>query len=410
MKDEFFRILDIVEGAYPNPENMRLPIVPKICMAMAARGHSVNLIISGPLNKDIGELFGVGEQASKQPNWSLGGFNLKSFPAFSKWAFSPAMINRAASYARRADIIFVHSVYSFPVLMGSLLAQLYRKPYIIWTHGALAPFMWHKGANYKRIYEKLLARRILNQAAAIVFTSHGEREETKFLRLKAPSVIIPHGFDTRPYEHLPERGAFRAKFLQGHTGPVVLFLSRLNIKKGLDILVQSFAYVIERIPNARLAIVGNSDPISFQQYVQTRLREYGVENSAVLTGPLYGLAKLQAFADADVFVLPSYEENFGSVIFEAMASRIPVVISDTLNYANEVEGYEAGLVVRRYPQEFAAATLKLLIDNALRQRMGQNGLQMARAYSWETFGAKTERAIQFISKGKLLPVDLTMQK
>ncbi len=410
MKDEFFRILSFVEGAYPNPEDMRLPIVPEICKALSVRGHSVRLMIGGFLNKDIGEMYGVGEQTSGQPNWSLKGFRLQGFPALSKWAFSPAMIIRLASYARGADIIYLHSLYSFPVLIGFVLAQLYHKPYLLWTHGVIAPFLWRKGWNHKRIYEKLLGRRILNQAAAVVFTSQGEREETKFLRLKAPSVIIPHGFDTGPYEHLPERGAFRAKFLQGHTGPVVLFLSRVNIKKGLDILVQSFAYVIERIPNVRLAIVGNSDPISFQQCVQAWLREYGVEKSAVLTGPLYGLAKLQAFADADVFVLPSYEENFGSVIFEAMASRIPVVISDTLNYANEVAGYEAGLVVRRYPQEFAAATLKLLIDNALRRRMGRNGLQMARVYSWETCGEKIERATQFISKGKLLPGDLTLQK
>jgi len=264
--------------------------------------------------------------------------------------------------------------------------------------------------NRKRIYEKLVARHILKKAAAIVFTSQGEREEIQFLRLKTPSVIIPLGFDTRPFEHLPERGAFRAEFLQGHTGPVVLFLSRLNMKKGLDILVRSFAQVVERVPDARLAIVGNSDPISLQQRVQTWLREYGVTKRAVLTGPLYGLAKLQAFADADVFVLPSYEENFGSVIFEAMASRIPVVISDTLNYANEVEGYETGLVARRDPQEFANAIVRLLGDPDLRRRMGEKGLQLARAYSWETCGEKIDQTIQCILQGKSLPADLTLEK
>jgi glycosyltransferase involved in cell wall biosynthesis len=410
MSDEFLRILTFVEGAYPNPEHMRLPIVPEICMALTARGHSVNLMVGGLLNKNIGELFGVGEDASGQANWSLKGLYVKSFPAFSKWSFSPAMINQTASYARRADIVLLQSLYSFPVLLGYLLSQRYRKPYCLWPHGALAPFLWHKSVSRKRIYEKLVARHILNQAAAIVFSSEGEREEVQFLRLKAPSVIIPHGFDTRPYEHLPERGAFRADFLQGHTGPVVLFLSRLNIKKGLDVLVRSFAQLIKRVPDARLAIVGNSDPISFQQRIQTWLREYGVTKSAVLTGPLYGLAKLQAFADADIFVLPSYEENFGSVIFEAMASRIPVVISDTLNYASEVEGYEAGLVVRRDSQEFALASLKLLTDAALRQRMGRNGLQLARAYSWETCGEKIERRIQCILEGKSLPADLTLDK
>lgn len=400
------RFLSLVEGAYPKPEDIRLPIVPEICMALTERGHSLDLMVAGLMNKNIGDLFGVGEQAPERANLSLRNFHIKGFRAFSKWSFSPTMISQTASYARRADIILLHSLYSFPVLLGYLLSLQYRKPYCLWTHGALAPFLWHKSANRKRMYEKLVARHILNQAGAIIFTSQGERREIRFLGLKAPSVIIPLGFDSKPYEHLPERGGFRAEFFEGHKGPVVLFLSRLNLKKGLDILVRSFAQVIEQIPNARLAIVGNSDPISFQKRIQMWLREYGVTKRAVLTGPLYGLAKLQAYADADVFILPSYEENFGSVIFEAMASQIPVVISDTLNYAHEVECCEAGLVVRRDPQEFSGAILKLLSDAALRQRMGKNGLQLAREYSWESCGEKIDRTMQCILSNQPFPEDL----
>jgi len=140
------------------------------------------------------------------------------------------------------------------------------------------------------------------------------------------------------------------------------------------------------------------------------MQESGVDNRAVMPGLLIGQEKLQAFADADVFVLPSHAENFGFAVFEAMASRVPVVVSDTLNYAEEIRCYEAGLVVRREPQEFAAAILKLLSDPGLRRRMGQNGLRMAQAYSWESCGEKVERATQCILQNQPLPADLTQKE
>jgi glycosyltransferase involved in cell wall biosynthesis len=340
--------------------------------------------------------------------WASEGFHMLTAPAFSKWAIAPKMVIEAAEYARNADVITLHSVYSFPVLLGYLLARRYNKPYCLWPHGALAPFQRRVSAGKKRVYGWLVAQRILNHASAIVFTSQGEREETRSLGMTARSVIIPHGFDTGPYEHLPERGAFRAQYLQAHSGPVVLFLSRLNAKKGLDVLIQAFAQVVEHLPDARLAIVGNSDPPAFESEVQAWLRQYGLAKYAAMTGPLNGESKRQAFADADVFALPSHAENFGVVLFEAMASGVPVVVSDTLNYADEIRRSEAGFVVRRDPREFASATLKLLRDSDLRKRMGENGLRMAQAYSWEACGEKIDRTIQCVLQRKTLPADLTL--
>jgi glycosyltransferase involved in cell wall biosynthesis len=159
-----------------------------------------------------------------------------------------------------------------------------------------------------------------------------------------------------------------------------------------------------------LAIVGSGDPPSFEYEVKGWLHEHSVENRTVMPGLLVGQERLEAFADADVFVFPSEAENFGFAMFEAMASRIPVVVSDTLDYADEVKRYEAGLVVRRDSQEFATAIVKLLGDADLRQRMGRNGLQLAQAYSWETCGEKIERTIQCILQGIPFPADLTLDK
>lgn len=137
------------------------------------------------------------------------------------------------------------------------------------------------------------------------------------------------------------------------------------------------------------------------------IRESGIESHVVLTGSVVGEAKLEVMADGDVFVLPSQAENFGFSVFEAMASRVPVVVSDTLNYAEEIARSGAGVAAQRDPESFAAAILRLLEDPALRQQMGANGLQLARRYDSAETGIRIERVFESILQHRPLPADLT---
>jgi len=404
------KVLSFVEGANPRKGGLGLVGVPMIAKSLADRGHQEVLVIGGRVNPGRESLVQPDADTAMQQKSGAGSFGIVTFAAWERWAFAPAILWRLCRYARDADFITLHSLYSFPVLAGYLLARLYRKPYGLWPHGVLLPVQRRISIGKKRIYDWLVARRILSQASALFFAALGEREEAYKLGLTPPSVVIPHGFDACEFERLPPRGQFRAKYLDGQQGPLVLYLSRLNAKKGLDLLVKAFALVINRMPNARMAIVGSGDPPSFESEVKNWLHQYGVEHCTVMPGLLIGQERLQAFADADVFVFPSEAENFGFAMFEAMASRVPVVVSDTLDYAAEVQRYEAGLVVRRDSQEFATAIVKLLGDADLGQRMGRNGLQLARAYSWETCGEKIERAIQCILQGIPLPEELTLEK
>ena len=404
------RILSFVEGARPRKGGLGLVWVPMIAKSLADRGHTELLVIGGRVNP--------GQDALVQPSLAFvpqigsagGWFGIFTFAAWGTWACAPAMLWRLRRQARDADFITLHSLYSFPVLAGYLLARFYRKPYGLWPHGVLLPVQREISAGRKRIYDWLIARRILKQAAALFFSGLGEREDAYKLGLTAPSVVIPHGFDSREFENLPSRGHFRAKYLDGHEGPLVLYLSRLNAKKGLDLLAKAFALVIRQVPNARLAIVGSGDPPAFASQVRDWLHGCGVERCSVMTGLLTGQEKLQAFADADVFVFPSEAENFGFAMFEAMASCIPVVVSNTLEYAGEVERSDAGLVVRRDAQEFASGIIKLLGNADLRRRMGKNGLVLARQFSWEKCGQSIERTLKCIMTGKPPPADLAFRQ
>jgi glycosyltransferase involved in cell wall biosynthesis len=382
----------------------------KIGQALAGRGHRVALNICGRIIPGAEELVEQSVGGVFQTVEDHRAFGIVTYTAHRLWAFAPSMLWRLNHrVVRQVDFVMLNSLYSFPVLAGYIIARLNKKPYGLWPHGVLAPFQRSISIRKKKIYNHIISRHILNEASVIFYTAIGEREETSPLNLTAPSVIIPLGIDTREYSQLPASGKFRDRYLNGHMGPLVLYLGRLNAKKGLDLLIESVAQVATQMPDVRLAIVGSGDPPEYLDQVKDWLRHHDIENRTVMTGLLTGQAKLTAFADADVFALPSHAENFCFAMFEAMASRVPVIISDNLNFAQEVKGHGAGLVVGRNPAEVATAILELLVDENLRKRMGESGFRLTQSYSWQNCGERIERTIDCVLHGIPFPADLTFQ-
>jgi glycosyltransferase involved in cell wall biosynthesis len=393
------RVVGFAEGASVRKGGVGLVGVPWISKSLADRGHQVVLNVAGRVSPGAERFVCVDpERAMRQPS-GAGTFGVVTYPACGSWAWAPTMIGRLRTHVREADFIALHSLYSFPVLAGFLLARSYGRPYGLWPHGVLAPFQRRISATRKQAYGLAVGRRILEHASVLFYSSSAEQNEAAELGLKNPSVVLPHGFDVLEYSSLPPRGLFRDKYLQGREGPLIVFLSRLNTKKGLDVLVHAFRKVLDEMPSALLAIVGAGDPPSFADQVKQWVKNAGVESRVVMPGLLIGAEKLKAFADADVFVLPSRTENFGFAIFEAMASRIAVVVSEGVHCAEEIHRYGAGLVVRCEVEAFAAAMLKLAGSPVLRQEMGDNGRRLAQTYTWEDSAVPYEHSIRSVLRG-----------
>jgi len=380
--------------------------VPTILSSTAARGHSVVLLMAGEPIPGRENFVVPDSDAALARKEGLGTFGIVTGKARTRWGCSPSMLWRFSGLVREADFVTLHSLYSFPVLAGYLLARWHRKPYGIWPHGVLAPIQRKIGVRKKYVYNQLLADRILRNASVLFYSAEGEREEAGSLGLHTPSVIVPDGFNPDEFATLPERGRFRKRFLNGHAGPLVLFLARLHAKKGLDLLIRAMRSVIAERPDARLAIVGPPDPVSFHKQVLRWVEENGIELQTVVPGVAGPEMRLEAFADADVYVLPSYAENFGFSVFEAMACGVPVVVSDTLNYAAEIAQSGAGLAVPRTPEQFSAAILNLLDWSDLRSQMGSCGRLLARKYSPEETGAKVETTVESILRRRPFPAEL----
>ena len=400
------RVIGFCEGARADSGGIGLIGVPGIHVALAARGHRDVLAIAGrPMPSAQSVLTDRLEDVFDAKAESATG--VVSFPAFGRWGFSPRLYAAAAYSASRADFLTLHSMFSYPVLAGYLLARRYGKPYGLWPHGVFAPVQRRVGQRKKALYTALLARRILDSASVLFFSAQGERDETRDLGLKAPSLVIPHGIDTKPFAVLPADGSFRRKYLGGFTGPMVLYLGRLNAKKGIDLLIGAMAQVLREVPGARLVIAGGADPPAFAGQVRSWLLAEGLAEATVVTGILDEHDKRGAFADCEVFVMPSIAENFGFSMFEAMACRRAVVCSETINYADELRRCQAGLVVPRRPEAMADAIVTLLRDPNKRAALGANGFALASGYSWESCGERLETAIQCILTKQPFPASLS---
>ena len=275
------------------------------------------------------------------------------------------------------DVVHIHALFSYAAVPASLFARRNDVPYVVRPLGTLNRFgMEQRRPLLKRLSYRVIERRILDGAARVHYTSEAECREAGILGASGRGVVIPHGIELEQFGTRARGGWIRrrAPHLAGRT--ILLFLSRIDPKKGLDLLLPAFADVRATRPDVALVIAGDGHP-AFVGRLRAEAERLGVASDVYWPGWLDDDAKLALLADADLFVLPSYSENFGLAVVEAMASRLPVVVSDQVAIHHELAEGGAGLVTPCEVSALAAALGTLVDDPALRRRLGQNGGRLA---------------------------------
>jgi glycosyltransferase involved in cell wall biosynthesis len=282
------------------------------------------------------------------------------------------------------DIVHVHGLYRFPSSFAAWIARRRDIPYIICPHGSLDPYMHERSAysvGLKRIYERLIDLPNLRAASALHFTTEQEHSRSAFLGLATNTIVVPNGLHWATYKQLPPRGVLRDQWKIGH-GPLVLFMGRLHPVKGFDLLIPAFDAVRNNIPGAQLVIAGPEND-NFGEQIRTWVRDRGLQNSVHFVGMLNDVEVVQAYVDADVVVLPSYTENFGMTIAEAMACGVPVAITTGVKIHDAVSRAKAGIVTDCDSMQLAHALETLLNDGQLRRKMGDAGRDFVKQnYTW----------------------------
>ncbi|MCC6906476.1 MAG: glycosyltransferase [Phycisphaerales bacterium] len=289
--------------------------------------------------------------------------------------------------AAGVDLVHIHGLWQHAPHAAAAKARKAGVPYIFRPCGMLDPWSLNQGRIKKRLFLTLVARRHLNHAAALHFTTETERRLVAPLGLAPAAHVIPNGLDWTEFETLPPRGAFRAAHGIGDR-PLVMFLSRVHHKKGLDLLLPAFALLANR--QAMLAIIGPGEP-EYVEQLQAQARQLGMADRVLFPGMIGGRARLEALHDADLFCLPSYQENFGVSVIEALGVGTPVLISDQVNIHDEVAAAGVGEVVPCRVEPLAARLEAMFADRSALAEMGARARPwVERTFRWDVIAGKID--------------------
>jgi glycosyltransferase involved in cell wall biosynthesis len=287
-----------------------------------------------------------------------------------------------ARHVTEFDVVHIHALFSYATLPAAYFANRGGVPYIVRPLGTLNEWgMTNRRPWLKHLSFELLERRVLRHAAVVHYTSDQERLEAQKLQVRTRAAVVPNAVGA------PSTGAGAGQFLARYPHlagrHIVLFLSRLDAKKGVDLLLPAFAQALRLVPRAALVIAGDG-PRELVASLKAQAAALAIDDDVVWAGFLNEEQKQAALSDAELFILPSYSENFGIAAAEAMASGLPVIVSNQTGLHREISNAEAGLVVPCDASAVGEAMLTLLQNPALRRSMGQRGAVLAREkYSTE---------------------------
>ncbi len=297
-------------------------------------------------------------------------------------SWNPALGRYLRARLQAFDVVHIFGLYD---LLGPRVAAACRKrkiPYVVEPIGMFVPIV--RNIRLKRIYHRYWGREMFAGADAIVATAEQERDELIAGGLSGEKIILRRNGVEVPAT-LPERGQFRRDLKIPQDAQLILFLGRLSQKKSPDLLLKAFAGLGSAGATWRSALhlaFAGPDESGMKARLQQMATQLAVFDRVHFSQPLEGEAKWTAYRDADIFVLPSQNENFGNSAAEAVATGTPVIVTEQCGIAPLLKDV-AGLVVRHEEGEVRQALSRMLEDEDLRKKL-QNGCALAVAnLGWE---------------------------
>ncbi|GAB3701024.1 glycosyltransferase [Spirosoma flavus] len=291
--------------------------------------------------------------------------------------FSVELYQYLKKHIHEYDVVHCHGLWHFGTLAPFMIDRNVAK--VITIHGVLDRWVYAHNNWKKRLMDTLAQKAYLRRADLVQINNTDERADVlRYLGYQHPNVvIIPNGVKMSDFAKLPPRGTFRAKFGFPADKKLVLFMSRLNVKKGLDLLLPGFRDYVRNHPNAMLALAGSDD--GYEETVRQFIAQNQLGDSVKLVGMLTGDDKKAALADADLFTLPSYSEGFSMAVLEAMAAGTPALVSDRVGFGETIREHKAAELVDLSPEGVRKGLENMLGNDALRQQTSQNATALLEA-------------------------------
>ena len=299
---------------------------------LVRRGHTVEIVVTDPPSSE----------------W-LQSIELKTHAVgagLTSYRHSPDLDRWLKTHGGEYERVIVNGMWQYPGLAVWRRFARSATPYYVFPHGMLDP--WFKRTYplkhvKKWLYWPWAEYRILRDAAAVIFTSEQEKDEAResFWLYRAREKVSPLGVEPPPA--LTTDGMFFERFPQLRQTRPLLFLGRLHPKKGCDLAIDAFAALAHHDETLSLVLAG-PDQVGWRNELADKVRHHQLDSRVIFTGMLEGELKQSALRQADAFILPSHQENFGMAVVEALSMGVPVLISDRINTSADISADGAGYV------------------------------------------------------------------
>lgn len=369
------RILQVVNAYYPPYGSGGVAfVVHNISKALAKRGHKVTVYTTNALDRE--NSFYPMQNPYNDDGVEVYYFKNIIYKHQIHVYFSKELIEAVRKSIDMYDIVHIHEYRSYISIAVSYYAKKYGIPYVLQVHGSLPRIMaWQK---LKLIHDVLFGYRVLRSASRVVALTRAEAEQYKAMGVPEEKIaVIPNGVDLSEYSDLPPRGNFRRKFGIPEEKKIIMYLGRIDRVKGLDILVNAYAYIVNKLKVNNILLVIAGMDFGYLSELKQLLNKLAINSNILLTGPLYGKDKLAAYVDADVFILPSRYEAFGMVILEACACSKPVIASNHKTFSEIIINGETGLLFQTgNVQELVKAIMYVLTHPREAENMGRRARKL----------------------------------
>ncbi len=288
---------------------------------------------------------------------------------------------------RTVDLIHNHSLWMMPNVYPGQVARKHDIPFVVSPRGVFTKYAMAIGSKIKWVFWPLVQRPALDTVNCFHATAESEYADIRRLGFRQPVAVIPNGVDIPELVPKPSSDS-----------RTLLFLGRIHPNKGLDILLPAWRAVQDRFIDWNLRIVGpdNGGCLAQVRKLASDLFLKRIE----FEEPLYGNMKTQAYAEADLFVLPSYSENFGMAIAEALAAGTPVIVTKGAPWEG-VETHETGWWIDIGIEPLIACLQDALAQTpAQLEAMGMRGRAwMEKEFSWVKIGRMMAETYRWILDG-----------
>ena len=364
--------------------------VIELAQALGESGIDVDLVSTNANGKDV-----IDEPIK---TWiQRDNYRVQVFPCkiIGDYKLSVSITQWLLKNVRNYDLVQTNAIFSVPNLPAYLACRWNNIPYVVIPRGMLEPWALSYKAGKKKIYYNLFEKPALQKASALQMLASTEAQQIQPLNLKSPLVISPNGVHRKDFETLPTSQKFYDQFPEIKGKKLILFLGRIDPKKGIDLLADALGRIRPKFPGTHLVIAG-PDNIGFLPTAKKYFADNHCLDSVTFTGILTGEIKYSALAAADCYIAPSYSEGFSMSVLEGMAAGLPCIITTGCNFPEAAQA-NAAHVVEIDANAIADALVTYLTNPDAAAAMGKQARQFIfQNYTWDQIAKNLHEVYQKI--------------